>query len=114
VASGINCGPHGGKNSKTKSWTISWLSFKTKVELGPRGGQVMSGDWLENTPSLRVSSGSPQNHWVTWLTHKAKTEDSMCLTDRNRSDQFGLRASGSFEVEDMRYDRKACVVVTRV
>jgi hypothetical protein len=37
VASGIKCGPHGGKNNKTKSWTVSWLSLKTKVESG-RGG----------------------------------------------------------------------------
>jgi hypothetical protein len=24
VDSGVRCGPHGGKNSKTKSWTVSW------------------------------------------------------------------------------------------
>jgi hypothetical protein len=45
VASEIKCGPHGGKNGKMKSWTISWLSLKTKVEPGLRGSQVMSGDW---------------------------------------------------------------------
>jgi hypothetical protein len=32
VASGVKCRPHGGKNSKTKLWTVSWLSLKTKVE----------------------------------------------------------------------------------
>jgi hypothetical protein len=32
MASGVKCGPHGGKNSKTKSCTVSWLSLKTKVE----------------------------------------------------------------------------------
>jgi hypothetical protein len=32
VASGVKCGPHGGKNSEMKSWTVSWLSLKTKVE----------------------------------------------------------------------------------
>jgi hypothetical protein len=32
VASGVMCGPHGAKNSKTKSWTVSSLSLKTKVE----------------------------------------------------------------------------------
>jgi hypothetical protein len=32
VASGIKCGPHGGKNGKMKSWTVSWLSLKTKIE----------------------------------------------------------------------------------
>jgi hypothetical protein len=31
VTSGVKCGPHGGKNSRTKSWTVSWLSLKTKV-----------------------------------------------------------------------------------
>jgi hypothetical protein len=34
VASGVKCGPHVGKNSKMKSWTVSWLSLKTKVEPG--------------------------------------------------------------------------------
>ena len=45
VASGVMCGPHGGKNGKMKSWTVSWLSLKTKVEPGLRGSRVMSGDW---------------------------------------------------------------------
>jgi hypothetical protein len=44
VASGVKCGPHGGKNGKMKSWTVSWLSLKTKVEPGLRGSRVMSGD----------------------------------------------------------------------
>jgi hypothetical protein len=26
VASGVECGPHSGKNNKMKSWTVSWLS----------------------------------------------------------------------------------------
>jgi hypothetical protein len=42
VASGVKCGPHGGKNGKMKSWTVSWLSLKTKVEPGLRGSRVMS------------------------------------------------------------------------
>jgi hypothetical protein len=44
VASGVKCGPHGGKNNKMKLWTISWLSLKTKVESGLRGRRVLSGD----------------------------------------------------------------------
>jgi hypothetical protein len=39
VASGIKCRPHAGKNSRTKSWTVSWLSLKTKVEPGLRGAE---------------------------------------------------------------------------
>jgi hypothetical protein len=42
---GVKCGPHGGKNGKMKSWTVSWLSLKTKVDPGLRGSRVMSGDW---------------------------------------------------------------------
>jgi hypothetical protein len=34
VASGVKCGPHGVKNSGTKSWTTSWLSLETRVEPG--------------------------------------------------------------------------------
>jgi hypothetical protein len=37
VASGVKCGSHGSKNVKMKSWTVSWLSLKTKVEPGLRG-----------------------------------------------------------------------------
>jgi hypothetical protein len=61
VASGVKCGPHGGKNSGTKLWTVSWLSLKTKVELGLRGSQVMSGDWRRLHRVHRVCSGSPEN-----------------------------------------------------
>jgi hypothetical protein len=45
VASGVKCGPHNGKNDKMKSWTVSWLTLKTKVEPGLRGSRVMSDDW---------------------------------------------------------------------
>jgi hypothetical protein len=30
VASGVMCGPHGGKNGKMKSWMVSWLSLKAR------------------------------------------------------------------------------------
>jgi hypothetical protein len=45
VASGVKCGPHGGKNLKMKSWTVPWLSHKAKIEPGLCGSRVMSGDW---------------------------------------------------------------------
>jgi hypothetical protein len=41
VACKVKCGPHGGTNSKMKSWTVSWLSLKSKVEPGLRGSRVM-------------------------------------------------------------------------
>jgi hypothetical protein len=44
VANGVKCEPHGSKNDKMKSWTVSWLSLKTKVEPGLCGSRVMSGD----------------------------------------------------------------------
>jgi hypothetical protein len=75
VASGVKCGPHGGMNNKMKSWTVSWLSLKTKVELGLRGSRDISGDWRRLHRVRGVSSGSPENHWVPWLIHKAKTEE---------------------------------------
>jgi hypothetical protein len=39
VASGVKCGPHGGKNRKMKSWTVSCLSLKNKVEPGLLGAE---------------------------------------------------------------------------
>jgi hypothetical protein len=62
LASGVKCGPHGSKDSKMKSWTVSWLNLKTKVESGLRGIRVMSGDWQRLHRVRRVSSGSPENH----------------------------------------------------
>jgi hypothetical protein len=44
VASRVKCGPHGGKNYKRKSWTISWLNLNTKVDPRLCGSRVMSGD----------------------------------------------------------------------
>jgi hypothetical protein len=39
VASRVKYGPHGGKNGKMKSRTVSWLSHKTKVKLGLCGAK---------------------------------------------------------------------------
>jgi hypothetical protein len=75
VASGVKCRPHGGKNGKMKSWMVSWLSLKTKVDPGLHGSRVQNGDWRRLHRVHGVSSGSPKYHWVPWLIHKAKAED---------------------------------------
>jgi hypothetical protein len=75
VASGVKCVPHSGKNGKIKSRTVSWLSLKTKVELRLRGSRVMSGDWRRLHQVRGVCGGSPENHQVTRLSHKAEAED---------------------------------------
>jgi hypothetical protein len=36
----------------------------------------MSGDWRRLHRVRGVSSGSPENHWIPRLIHKAKTEES--------------------------------------
>jgi hypothetical protein len=76
VASGVKWRPHGGMNNKMKLWMVSWWSLKTKVELGLRGSQVMSGDWRRLHRVRGVCSGSLENHWVTRLSHKTEAEDS--------------------------------------
>jgi hypothetical protein len=86
VASGVKYGPHGGKNGKMKSRTVSWLSHKTKVETGLRGSQVMSGDWRRLHQVCGVCGGSPENHQVARLSHKA---DRVWLSGQNRTDRFG-------------------------
>jgi hypothetical protein len=75
VGSGVKCGPHGGMNNKMKLWTISWLSLRTKIESGLHGSRVISGDWRRIHRVHGVSDGSPENYWVPWLIHKAKTEE---------------------------------------
>jgi hypothetical protein len=89
VASGIKYGPHGGKNGKMKSRTVSWLSHKTKVETGLHGRQVMSDDWRRLHQVREVCGGSPENHQVTQLSHKAEAEDWAWLSGQNRPDRFG-------------------------
>jgi hypothetical protein len=89
VASGVKCGPHGDKNKKMKSRMVSWLSHKTKVEPGLCGSQVMSGDRQRLHQVRGVCGGSPENHRVTWLSHKAEAEDRAWLSGQNRPDQFG-------------------------
>jgi hypothetical protein len=62
-------------NIKMMSWTASWLSLKTMVEPGLHESRVMSGDWRRLHWVRGVSRGLPENHWVPWLIHKAKTEE---------------------------------------
>jgi hypothetical protein len=120
VASGVKCGPHGGMNSKMKSCTVSWLSLKTMVEPGLRGSRVMSGDWRRLHRVRRVSSGSPENHWVPWLIHKAKTLVpkmvlQQCQTGpTGGSDRSATTQSAIFEAEDTRRDCKTCVEAKQV
>jgi hypothetical protein len=122
VASGVKCGPHGGMNSKMKSWMVSWLSLKTNVKPGLCGSRVMSGDRQRLHRVHGVSSGSPENHWVPWLIHKAKTEEPKMqmqqlqtgLTGGYRSDRCAMTQSGDFEAEDTHRDRKACVEAKQV
>jgi hypothetical protein len=89
VASGVKYGPHGGKNGKMKSRTVSWLSHKTKVESGLHGSHVMSGDWQRLHQVRGAYGGSPENHQVTRLSHKAEAEDRAWLSGQNRADRFG-------------------------
>jgi hypothetical protein len=89
VASGVKCRPHGGMNNKMKSWTVSWLSLKTKVEPGLRGSRVMSGDWRKLHRVRGVSGGSLENHWFLWLIHKAKTEEPKTEVQQLQTDMTG-------------------------
>jgi hypothetical protein len=89
LARGVKCGQHGGKNSKMKPWTVSWLSLKTKVEPGLRGNRVLSGDWRRLHRVRGVSRGSPKNHWVPWLIHKAKTEEPKMEVQQHRTGLTG-------------------------
>jgi hypothetical protein len=111
VASGVKCGPHGGKNSGTKSWTVSWLSLKTKVEPGLCGSQVMSGDWRSLRRVREVCSGSLENCWVTRLSHKTEVEDSTRRCGHpGRFNRPGdtIRPPGPVQPPRGRSDRSCC------
>jgi hypothetical protein len=89
VDSRVMCGPHGGKNDKMKSWEVSWLSLKTKVEPRLRACQVMSGDRWRLHRVREVSGGSLENHWVPWLVHQAKTGEPKTEVQQNQTGQTG-------------------------
>jgi hypothetical protein len=88
-ASGVKCEPHGGMNSKMKSWTVSWLSLKTKVEPRLHGSRDMSGDWRRLHRVRGVSGGSLENHWVPWLIHKAKTGEPKTVLQQCQTGLMG-------------------------
>jgi hypothetical protein len=79
----------------------------------------MSGDWRRLHRVRGVSCGSPENHWVPWLIHKAKTEEpktvlQQCQTGlTGGSDRCATTQSGIFEAKDTRRDRMACVEATQ-
>jgi hypothetical protein len=131
VASGVKCGPHGGKKSKTKSSTVSWLSLKTKVEpVQGSDSQPKSarGFWLvystKPTPVATTWRLSHEWDWcggctesagfttvhhktvgVTWLSHKTKTGGS--------AGGDGIRARREASKRETRHDLGACVGRTR-
>jgi hypothetical protein len=112
VASRVKCGPHGGMNSKIKSWTVSWLSLKTKVEPGLRGSRVMSGDWRRLHRVRGVSGGSPENHWVPRFIHKAKTEEPKTKLQQRQTGLTGLTGVRRHSPESSK--RRTRVGITRL
>jgi hypothetical protein len=59
VASGVECGPHGGKKTRQS-----------------RGQEPVQGSGSRPESARGVCGGSPQNRRVTWLSHKTKTGGS--------------------------------------
>jgi hypothetical protein len=91
VDGGTRCGPHGGETSKTKSWTIE------PVHGAGRLGRERGVWWFAH----KTIGGR-----FLGLGLKTKSEDPT----RRRRDPG---VSGSFEAEDTRRDRMACVGRTR-
>jgi hypothetical protein len=98
VDGGTRCGPHGGETSKTKSWTIEPVHG---------GGRVK-----------RLGGRPDQARGVWWFAHKTIGGRFLSLGLKTKSEDPTRRrrdpgVSGSFEAEDTRRDRMACVGRTR-
>jgi hypothetical protein len=94
VDNGTGCGPHGGDTSKTKSWTIEPVHG---------GGRVK---WFGGRPDRARE--------VWWFAHKTIGGRflGLCLKTKSEGPTRRRRdpgVSGSFEAEDTRRDRMACV-----
>jgi hypothetical protein len=50
----------------------------------------MSGDWRRLHRVHGVSSCSPENHWVPWLIHKAKTEEPKTVLQQLQTGLTGV------------------------
>jgi hypothetical protein len=88
------CGPHGGETRKTKSWTIEPVHGGGRVKrLGGRPGRARGVWWFANKTIEGRFLG---------LGLKTKSEGPT----RRRPDPG---VSGSFEADDTRRDRMACV-----
>jgi hypothetical protein len=81
----------------------------------------MSGDWRRLQRVRGVSSGSPEDHWVPWLIHKAKTEEPKTEVQQHRTGLTGGSdrsdrwvRSRDFEAEDTCPGRKACIEAKQV
>jgi hypothetical protein len=88
------CGPHGGEMSKTKSWTIEPVHG---------GGRVK-----------RLGGRPRRARGVWWFAHKTIGRQFLGFGLKTKSEGPTRRRrdpgmSGSFEAEDMRRDRMACV-----
>jgi hypothetical protein len=98
VDDGTRYGPHGGKMSKTKSWTIELVHGGGRVKrLGGRPGRARGVWWFAHITIEGRFLG---------LGLKTKSEGPT----RRRRDPGML---GSFEAEDTRRDHMACVRRTR-
>jgi hypothetical protein len=71
-----------------------------------RGQEPVQGSGSRPESACGVCSGSPQNHRVTWLNHKTKTEGSA------GGDGIRARREASMPADTWR-NRKACVGRTR-
>jgi hypothetical protein len=72
-----------------KSWTVFWLSLKTKVEPGLRGSRVMSGDWRRLHQVRGVwFTRKPLGSLVDPQSQYRRTEDGVAAApDRYQSDR---------------------------
>jgi hypothetical protein len=98
VASGVKCGLHGGKNSRTKSWTVSLVEPQN---------QGRAGTTWEPSHEWRLAEATPSSRGLQWFTRKPLGYSVEPQKPRLKTRRGGAATQAGLTAQEGRSDRLA-------